>query len=180
MSDIDASTQWSVLKKRLMKHFQNYGGVRGIIYSPFFIAALPVALVGYNKWESLSWIKDVQSLIPSMLGFSLGTYAIIFSIVSKRVKAAMQAITKKGVSHFDRANSTFLHFIFTQVICLIYSFAFESIDYLISKTDFDFRPISLPLSAFGYFLLIYSILLMIASALAVYRIASIKDYGDQS
>lgn len=127
-------------------------------------------------------------MIPGLLGFSLGTYAILFSLMTGRLKKALKAVkNSQGISYLEEINSTFFHFIFVQILCLMWAFLFEgTVVYDLARIVASsysgsmaiFWSAKLVGSFIGYLLLIYSFLLMLAAALAVYRIASIVDPAD--
>lgn len=179
--------QWKTLIKWLARYFQAYGGVRGAIASPFFGFSIIVAGLSYANWlkPEPDWVEEVESLIPNLLGFSLGTYAILFSIIGSRLKGALRQIkAPHGVSYLESINATFFHFIFVQVITLLWAFLFQG-SFLIDLLKL-LTPFCPPLeqvgvwvfrcgSFIGCFLLVYSVLLTVAAALAVYRLALIRD-----
>ncbi|MDX8436592.1 hypothetical protein RFN25_24510 [Mesorhizobium abyssinicae] len=156
--------------------------------SPFFGLAVIFSGLNYSQWVDPSWIGKVEALIPSLLGFSLGTYVILFSIMSGRLKGALHQVkSPQGVSYLEAINATFFHFIFVQVLALTWAFLFQGtwlfdLVHVLKKpypwTGDVFKVVSLAGSFVGCFLLVYSILLMIAAALAVYRLALIKDPGE--
>jgi hypothetical protein len=157
-----------------------------LLASPFFGIAVIISALNYSQWTAQpAWIAKVEALIPSLLGFSLGTYAILFSIMSGRLKSALRHVSSpNGVSYLEAINATFFHFIFVQVFALVWSFLYQGtwlIDLVgLFKTNYPWLEaiyylLSRAGSFTGCFLLMYSILLMIASALAVYRLAMIKD-----
>ncbi|HXG99133.1 MAG TPA: hypothetical protein VNI79_01825 [Sphingomicrobium sp.] len=129
-----------------------------------------------------------SSLIPSLLGFSLGTYAILFSLMTNRLKKSLRAVVNDGgVPYLREINATFFHFIFIQVIALIWAVASKSslifdLASTFGKQKDLLRTLELldAIGGFiGTFLLVYSITLIIGAALVVYRIASIVDpHGD--
>ncbi|MER8458538.1 hypothetical protein NKJ87_17745 [Mesorhizobium sp. M0027] len=102
-----------------------------------------------------------------------------------RLKGALRQVNApNGVSYLEAINATFFHFIFVQVLSLIWAFLFQGtwlfdLVRLFEKTcpsiEAVFHISSRIGSFIGCFLLVYSILLMIAAALAVYRLAMIKD-----
>lgn len=177
--------QWSALYRWLGRYLHSYGGPTGIIGSPFFGIAILITSLNYSEWLNPSWPEKAESLIPSLLGFSLGTYAILFSIMSGRLKGALRAVhNNKGIPYLKSINATFFHFIFIQVIALLWSFLFSGtwlfdlfslIEVYYPQTLLMFNVLSLVGSFIGYFLLIYSVLLMVAAAIGVYRLALIKD-----
>lgn len=180
---------WVTLFTWLNRYRRAYGGVRGMLASPFFGLALVITALSYSLWIEPKWIEKTESLIPSLLGFSLGTYAIIFSIVGGRIKGALRrASAPHGVSYLEQINAIFFHFILIQVICLTWSFLYQGtwlIDFINSTTcsssNINNKIIYLTLvgSFIGCFLLVYSILLMIAAAMAVYRLAILNDPSEE-
>lgn len=176
---------WSTFFRWLNKYRKAYGGVRGMLKSPFFGMAFLITSVSYSLWIEPRWVEKAESLIPSLLGFSLGTYAIVFSILSGRIKGALrQVAAPHGVSYLEAINAIFFHFIFIQVTCLIWTILYQGtwlVD-LVGIVEFSapsaraaFEYASLTGSFIGCFLLVYSVLLMIAAAMAVYRLAVLKD-----
>ncbi|MGR9141468.1 hypothetical protein ACU8MP_03705 [Rhizobium leguminosarum] len=177
--------QWSTLFRWLRRYFRAYGGFSGVVGSPFLGIAIIITSLSYSNWLTPNWVEKVETLIPSLLGFSLGTYAILFSIVGSRLKGALRKIqAPHGVSYLETINATFFHFIFVQVLSLMWAFLFQG-SWLVDTVNY-FKPAYpwLEVSALwafrigsfiGFFLLVYSILLTVAAALAVYRLALIKD-----
>ena len=71
---------------RLRRYFCAYGGWGAILRSPLFLLATLLTGLGYGSWfDGDRWSDLSQSLIPNLLGFSLGTYAILFSLMTGRV-----------------------------------------------------------------------------------------------
>lgn len=163
-----------------------------MVRSPFFGLALLFTLLNYSQWITPEWPKRAEALIPNLLGFSLGTYAILFSIMSSRLKNALRSVcvsADSNISWLESINATFFHFIFIQVMTLIWSFLyqgswlFDLARALGNANKFDnitYKALSLAGSFTGMFLLTYSILLMVASALAIYRLAMIRERPDPS
>ena len=177
--------QWLTFFRWMRRYLRSYGRFRGIASSPFFGIAIIISVLNYSQWIQPAWIEKVEALIPSLLGFSLGTYAILFSIMGGRLKSALRQVNSPhGVSYLEAINATFFHFIFVQVLALIWAFLFQGTWLFdIVQCFKSMRPwieeaffiVSRAGSFVGCFLLVYSILLMIAAALAVYRLALIKD-----
>lgn len=156
--------------------------------SPIFLISLAVTVASYSNWIEAKWVSKSFDMIPSVLGFSLGTYAILFSLMTGRLKRALKAVkNSRGVNYLEEINATFFHFIFVQIICLMWAFLYDGTvlhdiaKYTLRYYDGSmnvFRVAMLAGSFTGYLLLVYSFLLMLAAALAVYRIASITDPAD--
>lgn len=174
--------------KRLQGYFTAYGGWKAVLGSPLFWVSILTTAVGYSGWIQPKWVEQTFTLIPSLLGFSLGTYAILFSLITNRMKRALRAtLNRQGVSYLDEINATFFHFIFVQALSLLWAFWFSGTLFtdLIVRLDpvpdwarEGFTWLSTIGSFIGMLLLVYSIVLVIGSALAVYRLARIVDPED--
>lgn len=182
-------TQLQPFTSRLRRYFRAYGGWSAIFRSPLFLLAVVLTGLGYSNWiDSDKWSALSQSLIPNLLGFSLGTYAILFSLMTGRLKRALKATKNtEGITFLEEINATFFHFILVQVIALLWSFLYQgTILFDIMKIAKPYWPCAQQLFRFtqalggaaGYTLLVYSISLIVASALAVYRLALIVDPAD--
>lgn len=174
--------------KSIRRYFKGYGGWAAIFLSPIFIVSLVVTILNYANWIEPKWVSRSFEMIPSLLGFSLGSYTILFSVMTGRLKRALKAVKNhNGVNYLDEINSTFFHFIFVQILCLTWSFLYDGtfvydlFMYVLSEYEYSmdiFKAVMLVGSFIGYLLLVYSFLLILAAAIAVYRIASITDPAD--
>ena len=168
----------------IRRYFADYGGWRGLMLSPFLHGGILVSAVSYPMWMSAKWPDSVTNIIPSLLGFSLGTYALLFSLMSNRMKQALKHLKNKaGIPYLDEINATFFHFILIQTICLSWavlmrsSAVYDIATYICApKAMLQLISIGNGVAGFiGYTLLAYSLLLVIASSVAVYRLARIVD-----
>lgn len=172
--------------RNLGRYFADYGGWRGLLLSPFLHCGLLVAAVSYPIWLSGKWVDSVTTIIPSLLGFSLGTYALLFSLMSNRMKQALKHLRNRaGIPYLDEINATFFHFILIQTLALSWALLMRSsLLYDVARAASASRLVMNAidwgnrLAGFiGYSFLCYSLLLVIASSLAVYRLARIVDPG---
>jgi hypothetical protein len=170
--------------RNLRRYFTDYGGWRGFALSPFLHIGIFVSAVSYPIWMTGKWVDSVTSIIPSLLGFSLGTYALLFSLMSNRMKQALRHLRNRGgIPYLDEINATFFHFILVQTICLSWAILMRSsivydlaVHFSVSQCVMDVISAGNSVAGFlGYTLLSYSVLLVIASSLAVYRLARLVD-----
>ena len=183
-------TQFVVFARFVRRYLHDYGGVRAIVGSPFFVASLVMSLISYDVTRQEGWRAIALQTIPNLLGFSLGTYALLFTLISKRIKSALKAVkNSKGVSYLDEMNATFLHFIFVQVVAFAWAYVGQSslltsmyeatTNRSSSEENFNvmiyFRFIG---NVVGVTLFLYAVLLVISASLKVYRIARIIDPDD--
>lgn len=173
----------------IKRYFRAYGGWSAVFGSPVLWLAVAVAVLGYKNWLSADkWADLAQSLIPSLLGFSLGAYTILLTLITGRIKQALKdEKNENGITFLDEINATFFHFIFVQVFALLWAFLYQgSLLFDLAQLAKPYCPFALPafrvvqaLGSFvGYALLVYSITLIVASALAVHRLAPIVDPAD--
>lgn len=183
------TSQIKPFASRLRRYFRAYGGWGAVLCSPLFLLALALTGLGYGNWiDGDKWSALSQSLIPNLLGFSLGTYAILFSLMTGRLKQALKAVKNEiGITFLEEINATFFHFIFVQVVALLWAFLYQGTVLFelaqVIKAYWPCAPSALRFvqvlgGAAGYALLVYSISLIVASALAVYRLALIVDPAD--
>lgn len=181
-------TQFIAFWKSIRRYFKGYGGWPAICGSPIFVFSLLVTALNYSNWIEPKWVPHSFDMIPSLLGFSLGSYTILFSVMTGRLKRALKSVKNpRGINYLEEINATFFHFIFVQIVCLMWAFLFNGtfvfdLFYYISAVYGDamgtFHIAMLVGSFIGHLLLVYSFLLILAAAIAVYRIASITDPAD--
>lgn len=179
------SSQITTFTKRIRQYFFAYGGWSAVLRSPLFWLAFGVTILNYSSWFRDDWIATTQALIPNLLGFSLGTYAILFSFITSKMKRALKTVKNpQGISYLDEINATFFHFIFVQVLALLWAFIFRgTLLFDLAKIAITSWPHAMDVfgalyvmgSFLGFFLLVYAFLLILGAALAVYRLARIVE-----
>lgn len=174
--------------RNLGRYLRDYGGWKGLTLSPFLHAGIVISALSYPIWMTSKWADSVTGIIPNLLGFSLGTYALLFSLMSTRMKQALKHLRNKaGTPYLDEINATFFHFILVQTICLSWALVMKSSAiYDLAVTcgaptqTMQYIAFGDDLAGFlGYTLLAYSLFLVIASSLAVYRLARLVDPATQ-
>ncbi|MDU0310267.1 hypothetical protein [Rhizobium sp. 10PS4] len=183
-------TQYVAFGKALKGYYVAYGGVTSVITSPIFGLSLAITLLSYENWQKAQWVAQAQSILPNMLGFSLGTYSVLLSLLSEKLRVALATVGNgPKASYLSMMNATFFHFIFVQIIALLWSFLYQgswAVD-LFYSLDQSWFPgayryffIAMASGSFiGHLLLVYSLALTISAALAMYRVASLRDKEQQ-
>lgn len=178
-------SQYGGLKDSLLRYWRAYGGWRAFWTSPILHVSLILNIGCYAYWFDRSWQPLTLSLLPSILGFSLGTYALVFSLLTSKIKIALKELkTESGASFLDELNSLFMHFLVTQVVSIIFAILYSATlihdvimmisgDPLFSESAITFlAPIG---GAVGCLLLIYAVLSVATAALVVYRLAAVVE-----
>lgn len=116
-------TSYYGVYKSLTKYWKCYGGLCCVLVSPYFHVAFFLTCLLYNpmtKPDNLSqWYLIVFSILPNVLGFTLGGYAFILGIGDDKFRDVLRGGTNGKISPFIEVNATFVHFIILQVIAII-------------------------------------------------------------
>ncbi len=165
-------------------YWEAYGGWKALRSSIYLKIALFITFICFQAWLSNKWMDDAITALPSLLGFSLGGYAVWLSIGDERLKKILFANKDNTKpSAYMKVNAAFVHFIFLQIICLMYMYllkynstgailTFFEKGWIFKNEFYLFKDIIINLfNALGFFLFVYSILSMLAAVFAIFRIA---------
>lgn len=165
----------------LSRYWGDYGGWSDFLLSPLLHLSLIISAASYAAWAKPDWVDLPLSLLPNLLGFSLGAYALIFSLADERLLVVLNAPNANGgPTNLRMINATFLHFILVQTAAIIFaimnkSSLFIDLAALLPLDDYQIGIIQVGLAGsaglMGYFLTVYAVALLIGAALAAYRLA---------
>lgn len=142
-----------------------YGGLPSLLRSTYFWVAIVVSLFATPFWVKFeangdpAWVSITFAVVPSLMGFALGGMAIMLAFSTGRF---LEAIRQKGRddSYFMKVIASFFHF--TMVLSLALLLA------VLSKAF----P-SKYLSAVGFFMSVYGVLLALATVDHLWQTAGI-------
>ena len=177
--------QYTGVRKLFARYWVAYGGFKSIVGSPYMHASLFITLISSGIWLEYDWVEIPISVLPNIIGFSLGGYAIWLALGDDKFRASISGKTKDGrESPFIIVNATFVHFIVLQILALIAALIGKSqpiynSPLFIQRLLLDLMPwlfevsqmISIASSFVGYFLFIYAIFSALAATMAIFRIA---------
>ena len=161
-------------RKSFMLYFSSYGGIKSLFLSVYFWTSILLAVASYYfnfkyidpKIEKWSWINSAKSIFPSILGFSLGGYAILIGFGDEKFLDALRMKNKdEKISPYMKINASFLHFIFIQFVCLFFA----------SVAEMTHSEYILPIYFLGNTIFFYAICSVIATAFTVLHVASWFD-----
>ena len=164
---------YSGVKKIFAKYWRNYGGIRALIASPYLHAAVVLTLLMAPLWQQRGWWDTPLSVMPSVLGFSLGGYAIWLAIGDDRFRAIISgASSGNSDSPFMKVNASFVHFIFLQFLAIMT--ALLCMAYAPEKGTDPHRLLRLVWGA-GFFVFVYALLSALAATMQIFRVAGWYD-----
>lgn len=159
-----------------------YGGWGAWVRSPFLWLSVALLVPTYNFWFTKPWWDQVISVLPNLLGFTLGGFAVFLSLGDEKFKSVISGAdpAENGApSPYLAICASFLHFVLVQGVALLFAI-------VVKATSFDatveFAGITHPFQAtrfiadaFGYWLFIYGLSLACAAALGIFQVAHLFD-----
>jgi hypothetical protein len=96
------------------------GGWRSTFRSGDFWITLGVTVLCFNFWRNDIWWDQVISVLPNLLGFTLGGFAIFLGFGSESFKT-MLSDEDELKSPYVSVSAAFLMFVAFQVLALLYA-----------------------------------------------------------
>jgi hypothetical protein len=152
----------SALSDELKGYWAAYGGWKAVIKSPAVLASLVISLLSFPYWKCGTWPELSTSIVPNLLGFTLGAMAVVLAFPSTKI---FKIIVEDGArdSYYIDLSSKFVHFIFVHVISIILAILGKSYTVI-------------PLSFVGFFFLCYAVLCAAMTGLALFGVAQIFNH----
>jgi hypothetical protein len=138
-------------------YWRIYGGSRSLFRSPAFLLSVLCSTICYPLWVGNLSAPMVLSVVPNLLGFSIGAMAVVLAFPTTTV---FEIITEGGRedSYYLDLITKFVHFVFVQVLAL-FSALFAS-----AFSFFVFSYLAL-------LFLFYAIATGVMTALALFEVA---------
>lgn len=161
-------------------YVKSYGGLGAMLQSPYLHLSCIVSVICFpvlsHTSENSRWFDIPISVLPDVLGFSLGGYAILLAFGDERFR---QLLALPGdeedeeVTPYMQINGTFVHFIVIQALALIAAVVAKALQIT------HWIP-----SILCFLLFVYALFLAIAATFAVMKYIGwyetyIKDKIDQ-
>ncbi|NKB38186.1 MAG: hypothetical protein GKR93_13655 [Gammaproteobacteria bacterium] len=165
------------------RYWRAYGGFSALVKSQYLWASLILTAILYPHWSTPYWWDDVLSIMPNLLGFSLGGYAMWMAIGDDNFRKLISGEGEDNKpSPYMAVNAAFVHFIVLQILSVIlgliakaYYFTPEPSNTFVSFFGEYFRLVCLVGYGFSYFIFIYALLAALAATLALLRVSSWYD-----
>jgi len=166
-----------------LRYWGSYGGFKALFKSPYLYMALGITLLLYPQWSQEGWWDRVLSIMPNVLGFSLGGYAMWMAIGDESFRRLISGPDEnEKASPYMEVNSSFVHFILLQILSIVlalfaraYNFSLPEDSLILTKFRTPFQTLCLIGSFFGYFIFIYALTSALAATFALLRISSWYD-----
>ena len=151
-------------------YWKAYGGIKELCTSFYFHVAIVFGIVvsvvnrfAQSPWD---WQDTVITTLPSILGFSVGGYAILVGFGDATFRSILcRKMEEESISLYMRVNASLLHFILVQSLALLYAVLTKAL-HINDILVFSF---------FGTTLYIYALAVIISTCLAVLHLANWLD-----
>jgi len=157
-------------------YFSAYGGWSALFKSKYFwcAAIFTVAMAPY--WLSQAWWNDVLDVIPNLLGFTLGGYAMLLAFGNEKFQKILAEVNDgEEFSAFVDLNVAFVHFIVLQVVSILLALLSKAYYFELPPDSFFYRfadifvVAAVPWYALCYFVFLYAIFSAFAATFAILR-----------
>jgi hypothetical protein len=157
------------------------GGWRGLFRSGYFWTSVALLAVTAHYWLVEDWWEMPLSILPNVIGFSLGGYAILLAFGDERFRAVLLRPPTgtdqepNPPSRYMRVSAIFLHFILVQIWALAFGIVAKATNFslgLKSATLNEALDVGRILfSGFGFLLFLYAIALAAGAAMSVFGLS---------
>jgi hypothetical protein len=161
-----------------------YGGLEKLTGSPYLHAAVMLLILTVQTWSGYwrsgssdmsGWWDQSISVLPNLLGFTLGGFAIFIGFGDEKFRALLaQPAHDSIVNDYVALCAHFVHFIVVQALALLTAIVAKSLYFYTPIVDpiRDWLPwINAIFGAFGYGLFLYALTSVLAATMHVFRIA---------
>lgn len=172
-----------MLKNSILKdYWRMYGGWRALCKSCYFRMSVILTIILYPTWSHVGWWNDILSLMPNLLGFSLGGFAMWIAIGDDNFRELISGSEKDKTSPYMEVNAAFVHFIFLQILSILiglvaksYCLVLLSENFFLKRYDLMYLVFLKVISGLGYFIFVYAIFSALAAVFAIFRVSKWYD-----
>lgn len=178
------------------RYWNAYGGASSFFISYTFWLAIALTYFLKTAWlfdpclkiSPPPWWESALSILPNLLGFSLGGYLMWLGVGSASFRSWLHRSSNDGSpTVYMNVSATFLHFVCAQIIALMLAFIGKHFQGLpdsyvvavmqsIGATDSVFHEWISPIgNCIGFFFFVYAMLATFDTAFGVFRISSWQD-----
>ncbi len=163
----------------VLRYWRIYGGWRDLLRSPYFHVSVVLVAVTADSWINYKWWLTVTAVVPNLLGFTLGGFAIFLGFGDERFKTTIAGNDAGDDDHspYLMVSATFMHFVVIQILALLWAVAGGALYFDLPWPQLSglFRWLGVLGGLVGYWLFIYGVCLAAAAGFAIFRVAGWYD-----
>ena len=160
------------------RYWHAYGGWKALRQSPYLHLAALLLLATYATWSQKDWWDQVIAVIPNLLGFTLGGFAMFLGFGDEKFRALLAEPDEDNPeqpSLYVSLCSTFVHFIVIQLSALICALLAKSWWFVLPwppQVTQILPALNWIGGAIGYGFFLYAVTSVLTGTLHVFRIAT--------
>ncbi len=158
------------------RYWRSYGGLHALVRSPYLHLALVLLVITSHFWSAEKWWEQPLSILPNLLGFSLGGLAMFLSFGDEKFRSILaEEPDADQSSPYMELCSTFVHFIVLQLGALMFALVARSLDFHFAwpaEYQIAVSILTVVFSGMGYLIFLYSVSSMLAAIMSVFRVCS--------
>lgn len=171
--------------ENLRKLYRHYGGVNAIVKSSYFWVSILLAALSYQSIWDFGWADKAVSIMPSLTGFTIAAFAIIFAVLEPAMLRKLMATDGHGRSPIAGIATSIGHAVFIQVSAMILAISSKLVDlsdiipiianwiyckeYSLNIIHVVINYFRLFFSTLGLFFTYYGVMLVLAAILSIVR-----------
>lgn len=105
--------------ENLRKLYSHHGGIRAIMKSGYFWLAIFLSALSYKSVFDFVWTEIALGVLPSLTGFTIAAFAIIFAILDPKMLKSLMPLDKNGHSPIASIAAAIGHAVFIQVTAMV-------------------------------------------------------------
>ncbi|ACB34527.1 conserved hypothetical protein [Leptothrix cholodnii SP-6] len=167
------------------RYWGAYGGLQALLRSPYLHFSIVLLVATSNTWINAGWWEQSIGVLPNLLGFTLGGFAIFIGFGDERFRQLLAEPDESEETHtvYVGLCSTFVHFIIVQVLALFCAILAEAWWF-----EFAWPPavkavlpaLNVLGGAIGYGLFLYALTSVLAATMHIFRIATMYEEYQRS
>lgn len=151
------------------------GGFPALLRSADFWLTVLIWGLCIGKWTTNTWTSNPISVLPNLLGFTLGGFAIFLGFGSEAFKEQIADPDEKRAPYMS-VSAAFMIVVFVQVFSLLYALVSEALmvdapDFLSFAEPIIQRYLNPIFWGIGYFFFLFSIVLSLRAAIRIFRLS---------
>ena len=164
--------QYKGVTQKFSRYWQNYGGIGALFCSPYLHISLLITLLSYNFWSNAgkAWWTHNLSILPNILGFTLGGFALFLGIGSDKFREILISMPSDNActNPYSSAVAAFVHFAVVQLLAILVGVIGNAIVPRLSNA------LTIKIFGFvGYGLFVYSLTLALSVCLSIFSMANL-------
>lgn len=175
--------------KSFRAYWNIYGGWGALLGSPYLWVSIALTALLAPMWLRCNWWDTVLSVMPNVLGFSIGGFAIFLAFgddgFRNLIAGSHPGEDQSKASPYLEFSATFFHFVVVQVLAILTSLSSKSFYLIELSRDSTFTSLNNVLRpiwwCIGFTFFCYAICSALSAAMAIFTLTrSFDDYISNS